>query len=416
MPLSAAVTLGALVAAVAGGVLWFLCTGANPLGGYQALLLHYMLFMMLALGGVVFAAIQYVASARWSIVVRRLAEGMAAFLPIAFLVFLLLWAMGGETLYHSEVVRDVMTKQVGVAGEITGATEVEVVRPDFAHELHHSKAVYLSHNAMLIKGIVYYAIWLAMAFVMIKVNSVDQDKKKDPAAHNRNKKLSIAFLILFAATFSLHSLDMLSALEARFFSTMFGVYTFAGLFLSTLAVLTMLTHYMRRRSPAVREVIQERHIYDLGTWMMAFSVFMIYIGFSQYMLIWYANLPEETFYMIHRTQNGWEYVFALLPFLKWFIPFAVLMPQPFRANPKIQIIVALAILTGQWFDLYWMIYPVFSKAGPFMTGAAGMGALLGSFLALFGLFALATGFFFKTTSPLAVGDPHILSSANGSYL
>ena len=100
------------------------------------------------------------------------------------------------------------------------------------------------------------------------------------------------------------------ALEAKWFSTMFGVYCFAGLFLSTLCVITLLLHAFRR-VPTVRPAITHRHLYDMGTWMMAFSCFMMYIGFSQYMLIWYANIPEETFYFIARSKGGWGQVFSV---------------------------------------------------------------------------------------------------------
>ncbi|MBX3728947.1 MAG: hypothetical protein KF858_07160 [Candidatus Sumerlaeia bacterium] len=375
-----------------GALLWF---GGFALDGtlraWQAMLLAYTFFTMLALGGMVFTAIQYCANARWSIAVRRLAEGMAATLPVAFAFFLLIVLAGWGHLYdlHSPW------------REAIGKGDV--------HIYDSLKAAFLSRWAMLAKGVIFYAVWWAI-IQRIRGTSLEQDRTKDPAGHARNVRVSIAFMLVFAYTFSLHCLDMLKSLEPKWFSTMFGVYCFSGLFLSTLCTLTLITLAMRR-NPVVAQAIQPRHMYDLGTWIMAFSCFMCYIGFSQYMLIWYANIPEETFYIIARSEGGWEYIFAALPFLKWVVPFAVLMPQGFRANPRVLVLVCLIVLAGQWLDLYWIVYPVFS-ASPVVPGIAELGA----FLALLGAFGVVLDRVYASHSVLPIGDPYLKMSVSGSYL
>jgi hypothetical protein len=382
--------LYALVAV--GALLWF---GGFALDGtlraWQGMLLAYVFFMMLALGGMVFTAIQYCANARWSIVVRRLAEGMSATLPVAFVFFLLIVLAGWGHLYdlHSPW------------REAIGKGEV--------HIYDSLKAAFLSRWAMLAKGVVFYAVWWAI-IQRIRKTSLEQDRTKDPAGHARNVRVSIVFMLVFAYTFSLHCLDMLKSLEPKWFSTIFGVYCFSGLFLSSLCTLTLITLAMRR-NPVVAQAIQPRHLYDLGTWIMAFSCFMCYIGFSQYMLIWYANIPEETFYIIARSEGGWEYIFAALPLLKWVVPLTVLMPQGFRANPRVLVLVCLIVLAGQWLDLYWIVYPVFS-ASPVVPGIAELGA----FLALLGAFGVVLDRVYASHSVLPIGDPYLKMSVSGSYL
>jgi len=370
---------------VVGALVW----GASffvPDAGYDpwaGLLLAYFFFLMLGLGGVVFTTIQYAANARWSIVVRRIAEGMGAYIPISAAFFLIYVIFGYNNIQTFE----------------SGGIKV----------YDHIKKAWLTTPAVLFKGVLFYAVWIYMAH-LIRKNSLDSDKTKDPAVFKKNQKLSIIFLIVFGYTFSLHCIDLLKALEPRWFSTIFGVYCFSGMFLSTMVVISFISMAMSKRR-AVGDAIQPRHRYDLGTWIMAFSVFMVYIGFSQYMLIWYANIPEETFFLIIRSENGWEYLFVLLPLLKWLIPFAFLMPQGFRANRGIHIFVGCAILLGQFLDLYWIIAPAFSME-LVLPGLAHIGA----FLALLGVWGASVERVYRSHSVLPMGDPYLTMSVKGSYL
>lgn len=374
-----------LFALMGGGALLWLASFATAGGGapWQGFLLAYMFFLMLGLGGVVFTAIQYAANARWSIVVRRIAEGMGTFIPVAFVLFLIYLFFGYRQF------QDFQSGGVNVYDDL--------------------KRAYLSWPAVLVRGVIFFAIWHLMT-QKIRSNSLQQARTKDASLFRKNQVLSIVFLVVFAYTFSMHCVDMLMALEPRWFSTIFGVYCFSGLFLSTLVVMSFVTMAMRKRRE-VSEAIQTRHMYDIGTWIMAFSVFMVYIGFSQYMLIWYANIPEETFYLIDRSEHGWQYIFALLPLLKWLIPFAFLMPQGFRANPTVHIFVGCAVLLGQFLDLYWMIKPTFEPV-LVLPGLAEIGA----FLAVLGLFAFVLDRTYRSHSVLPMGDPYLTMSVKGSYL
>jgi hypothetical protein len=370
---------------------------ATRLRGFLALLHAYYFFFLLAIGGLVFTCIQYAASARWSIVVRRFAEGFASFLPISFVVFLFIATVGYGVLYDLD---STYREEIGKGGVYFSDSGDDLIK----------KSVFLSQEAVLIKGIAFYLLWFFLSW-KIRSNSLKQDSvaKFDKALYRKNQKWSIIFLITFMYTFTIHAIDLLMALEPKWFSTMFGVYIFSGMFLSTLALMGVITVLMRRHK-SLQTLIQSRHLWDLGTWTMAFSCFMMYIGFSQYMLIWYANIPEETYYLIERTNGGWENIFVSLVLFKWIIPFCCLMPIVFRGNPKMIVPVAFAIFIGQWLDLYWVIYPTFYSTVVF-PGVAEIGA----FLFMFGGFALALSMVYARYSVCAIGDPYFKMSVEGSY-
>nr|BCX00236.1 MAG: membrane protein [Bacteroidota bacterium] len=365
-----------------GFVLFLLGLALNAQRAWAAFLVNYFFFLSIGVGGIFFAALHYVSGAFWSTPVRRLAEGFAAYLPIAAALLLALLA--------------------GL-GQLYGWTD---------HDRFHfgpSKAAYLSTPFFMGRLLFYLGLWMLFGWLIIG-NSVRQDRLRDPELTRRNARLSAAFLVLFGITFYLASVDLLMSLEPTWFSTMFGVYTFAGLFLSTMATLALITLTVRRHT-ALGEIIQDFHVRDIGTWLMAFSCFMMYIGFSQFMLIWYANLPLEAFFMIKRTENGWQYLLAALPVLKWVLPFIVLMPDAFRGHPKVLRAVAVGVLLGQWLDLFWIVYPSFYEHPVVPTWIE-----LGTFLGFAGLFGLALLNFYGRFSMLAVGDPKLLYSLNGGYL
>ncbi|MCS7082075.1 MAG: hypothetical protein N2561_05205 [Bacteroidetes bacterium] len=368
--------------AAAGFLLFVLALATSPQRAWAAFLVNYFFFLCIGLGGLFFAALQYVTGAFWSVPMRRLAEGFAAYLPIATALLLVLLA-GVHELY--------------------GWTD---------HEKFHfgpSKAAYLSVPFFAVRLVLYLGLWMLFGWLIIG-NSIRQDRVRDPKLTLRNARLSAAFLVLFGITFYLASVDLLMSLEPKWFSTMFGVYAFAGLFLSTLATLALVTLAMRQHT-ALGELIQPFHVRDIGTFLMAYSCFMMYVGFSQFMLIWYANLPFEAFFMIKRTENGWQYFLAALPVLKWALPFFVLMPDAFRGNPTVLRLIATAILVGQWMDLFWIVYPTF-----YPHPIAPTWIELGTFLGFAGLFGLAVLTFYSRFSTVAVGDPKLLYSLNGGYL
>jgi hypothetical protein len=174
------------------------------------------------------------------------------------------------------------------------------------------------------------------------------------------------------------------SLEPEWFSTIFGLYNFSGMFVAALALMTLQSIWLRRRGGFLG-VLSGEHLHDLGKLMMAFTTFWAYIHFSQYMLIWYANVPEETGYYILRSDGAWGSLFLLNVAVNWLVPFLVLLPVQAKRSSSVMAKVAALLLVGRWLDLYLMVMPVVSGGrGPQMgiweiglfAGAIGLVSLL----------------------------------------
>jgi hypothetical protein len=158
-------------------------------------------------------------------------------------------------------------------------------------------------------------------------------------------------------------MDWIMSLEPHWYSTIFGIYNFSGLFLSGLAAMTVLVILMKRMGP-YRNILTTGHLHNLGKLLFAFSNFWMYIWFSQYLLIWYANIPEEVTYFVNREQGTWVVFTVVNVVFNWAIPFVVLLPQWTKKNEGLLLRVCVIVLTGRWIDLSWMILPPFMRQGP----------------------------------------------------
>jgi len=345
--------------------------------GWSIFLINHFYFLCLALGGAFFAVIQWLTSAMWSAPIRRMNESFTAYLPIAGLT--LVGVFGGV-----------------LSGQIYEWTHHEVVQADTV--LQH-KAGYLNQTFFIIRNVLVFGL---LAYFIKKVigHSTRQDQSKDVGLTLANKALAPAFLIVFALGFTMMSFDQMMSLEPHWFSTIFGIYCFAGLFTSTLAMTCLLTLKLRREGP-LSKIVTDDHLHDLGKFMFAFTVFWAYIGFSQFMLIWYANLPEETSYYLHRMEGGWKWVsYGLM--LKFVIPFFSLLPRSAKRSPGRLRWVAWFMLIAQFVDIFWMVQPTFFAEGP-RFGIFEVAVTLG-----FGsLFGLAIFKFLGKHSVVAVGDPRL---------
>ncbi len=348
---------------------------------WASYLLNHFYFFSLAIGGIFFAVIQWITGAMWSAPVRRVGESFTAYLPVAFVTFLILF-FGMHSLYH-------WTHEDAVAKDMI---------------LQH-KAGYLNIPFFFIRNIVFFAaiIWLTRKLIG---NSLLQDKTKDFALTARNKSWSPAFLILFAIGFTMNAFDSLMSLDPHWFSTMYGVYCFAGMFYSFLALITIVTIKLKRNG-ALAGIVNEYHLHDLGKFMFAFTIFWAYIAFSQFMLIWYANLPEETPFMILRMETNWFWISLFLLVGKFLTPFFFLLPRDAKRNEKRLLAVGSFMLIAQWIDLLWLIQPQFSKTGP-QIGWMEIGTTLG----FIGLFSLVVARFLGKNTIVAIGDPRLSESVH----
>lgn len=352
----------------------------TPDRAWYAFLLSFFYFISLALGGVFFAALHYASNAGWSTMVRRFAEGFAAFLPWSFGLGLVLILFGGESLYSW------MDESVVAADPIL-----------------QGKAAYLNTTFFVLRTLLFFAGWWWFAKILVG-RSLRQDETGDALLSKKSMGTSIAFIIFFSLSYSLLSMDSLMTLEPHWFSTIFGVYTFSGLFQATISMLILVSIYMIR-SGLVKNLVTEEHLHDLGKYLKAFTVFWAYIAFSQYLLIWYANLPEETVFYYHRSHGSWALISLSLLVFKFVVPFVALLPREAKRSHCRVGAVAVLILVMQFVDLYWLIYPNYGGhevvLGPLEIGV---------FLGFAGLFVWSVARFYTRHPVVPLKDPRAAES------
>ena len=293
-------------------------------------------FLTLALGATVFISINRVANAGWDTAIRRVPEAMMSYLPIGSLAMLALF-FGRDYLYEG------LRSFFGYAGKPMVFKNAWVSTPFFFARM----AAFL-------------AVWTLLAWLM-KRESRKQDTDGD-LVHTRNiKRYAAIFLAIFGLTFTLASFDWLMSIEPLFYSTIYAFYVISGLLLSGFASITMLVVIARRRG--LLPQVNDHHLLNLGKLVFGFSTFWAYIWLCQYLLIYYANLPEETIYYIRRMQTpGWKFLFFANIFLNWLIPFAMLLPRSMKQKDGWLLTACAIVLVGHWIDLYVSIFPAFEHS------------------------------------------------------
>ncbi|MBL8747354.1 MAG: quinol:cytochrome C oxidoreductase [Phycisphaerae bacterium] len=222
-------------------------------------------------------------------------------------------------------------------------------------ELYRHKSGYLNVPFFAARAIAYFIIWFVLARSLWEY-STRQDIDGDKWHTARARTLSAPGLLLFAFTSAFAAFDWMMTLDYHWFSTMFGVYFFAGSMVSMLALGALILITLRAFG-RLHGAFTDEHLHDLGKLIFAFTVFWAYISFSQYFLIWYANIPEETAWMLRRKIGSWEWLSWLLPIGHFIIPFILLLPRPMRRSRKAVALVSLWLIVMHLFDLYWAIRP-----------------------------------------------------------
>jgi hypothetical protein len=298
---------------------------------YSAYLTSFAFLLSLSLGALFFVLIQHVTGAGWSVVVRRIGEAVAAnSLLMAALSIPLVFGM--SHLYP-------WTDLHHVAGD----------------PILQGKRAWLNVPFFVIRLGIYFLAWTGLSLWFLR-RSTEQDRTGEVRLTARMQKASAPGLVLYAITVSLAAFDLLMSLDPHWYSTIFGVYYFSGGVVGFFALLPVITILLQRSGRLARAITPE-HYHDMGKLVFAFTVFWAYIAFSQYMLIWYANLPEETGWMLRRLSGGWAGVGWLLLFGHFVIPFFVLLPRFVKRSRKLLIVPALWVLAMHWVDIYWLVMP-----------------------------------------------------------
>ena len=324
---------------------------------WAALYVAAFFFMMISLGVLAFYAVQRASQAGWSPVLFRVMEGITAYLlpgaAILFVVFLL----SGFHLNHLFVWMD-----------------AEVVAED---KLLQGKAGYLSFPFFLIRAVFYIGGWVAYRHFSRKF-SLAQDTAEDNSNFKKNFRISAAFLVFYLVTESMMSWDWIMSIDPHWFSTLFGWYVFASMFVSGITVIAMITIYLK--SKGYLEHVNDSHIHDLGKFMFAISIFWTYLWFSQFMLIWYANIPEEITYYAARFQDYKVPFFGMLV-MNFVFPLLILMNSDYKRLNWFIIMAGIVILAGHYLDVYNMVMPG-TVGDKWFIGVAEIGGIL----FFFGLF------------------------------
>ena len=364
--------------ALVGLVLLALAARAGASALLAAWLVGYVFFLTIALGCLYFVLVHTAMSGSWGVVVRRLAETGAATLPVFALLFVPV-ALGLSRLYPW--------------------AEASAL----ADPLLRWKQPYLNQGFFLIRSAVYLLVWSAVAAWFLRLSRA-QDAHPDQAAAARLRRWSGPLLVPVALAHTFAAFDWMMSLDPRWYSTIFGVYSFSGSLLAGFAVLALLS-VLLRRSGLVPGAVGAEHFHDLGKLLFAFTSFWAYIAFSQYFLIWYGNIPEETEWFRARLQGPWLAVSVVLAVGHFAVPFLFLLPRGTKRNPLALAAAAAWLLLMHLVDVFWLVVP--------STGAGGPGfalACLAALLTVGGIFLLAFASLLRRHPLIPIGDPRLPES------
>jgi hypothetical protein len=380
-----ALVRGLSVAAFLGGVaalLWAFGQGHAELA-WSSYLIGAFFTLGLGVFGVAWMSMLYLSGADWSVTMRRVPEAMTAWL-LPGGVLTLLVGLGAHTLYQ------------------------------WSHHEAVAQDALLAHKAPFLNLPLFYALtalslvsWLAFALAMTGA-SRRQDAEGGVALTRRNRALSAAFLVVFALTLSVVSFYLLLSLEAHWFSTMFAVLVFTDVVQTGTAFVAVAVGLLMM-SGRLEGWVGESHLHSLGKMVFASTGFWAYIYFCQFLLIWYANLPEETVYFLRRSDNGWLPYFLILPAVKFVLPFLLLLPREAKREPYRLVPISLLIVFAQFWELYLMVGPALGHGEhaaaahvPVVEFAVTAGFL--------GLFLLVFGWDLRRHEAVPVKDPALSAS------
>ncbi len=346
---------------------------------YLSWLVAFAYFLTIALGCLYFILIHAAMQGGWGIVVRRLAENAAATIPLFAVLFLPL-VLGMQALFP--------WSRPGAAA---------------ADHLIQWKAPYLNAGFFYARSALYFLVWSAIAWWFVRL-SYRQDDTRDDAIAVRLRRYSGALLIPLGLTHTFAAVDWMMSLDPHWYSTIFGVYSFSGSLVAGFAFVAAVVTAMRWAG-LLSEAITEEHLHDLGKLIFAFTVFWAYIAFSQYFLIWYGNLPEETSWFKHRLEGGWLAVSVALAIGHFAIPFFFLMPRSMKRNPATLFAGAVWMLLMHLLDVYWMVAPAIDQHAPHF-GLVDVAALV----AVGGIFLGAFGWLLRRHALVPIGDPRLAES------
>ena len=330
------------------------------------LLTNNFFFLAVGLGALFFLAIQYAAQVGWSVTVLRVIEAVAQFVWIPLVIMLVLiltgvFHVGGNHLWHwmAEGIMDPAS--------------------DNYDSIIAGKEGYLNGPFFTLRTVIYLLGWGGAAYMFRKMSKRFDSGSIDPNTNwKKMRNFAAGFLVFFAVTSSTSAWDWIMSIDTHWFSTLFGWYVFAGIFVSALTTITLITLYLKKQG--LLEDVNQSHIHDLGKFMFAFSIFWTYLWFSQFMLIWYSDMPEEVTYYMARF-GEYQSVFFTMVAMNFLFPILILLSRDTKRNYGFLIAAGIFIIIGHWLDVYIMIHPG-SVGGEWTINWMHIGTFLG-YLGLF---------------------------------
>ena len=324
---------------------------------FQSYLVSWVFWIALTLGCLGIMMIHHLSRGGWGLIIRRTLEAASRTLPVLAILFVPI-LFGLQALYiwaRPEAVSDPLIQQ---------------------------KASYLNPLAYAVRSIFYLAVWSAFALTLSRL-SQKQDETGDVGLFRRMQTVAAPGLVVFALLSTFAAIDWIMSLDPHWYSSIFGVYFITGAGVAGFAFISLIALYLSQRPP-LQGVLKPKHFHDYGKLLLAFVMLWSYIAFSQLLIIWSGNLPEETPWYLHRVQGGWKWVSIALILFNFMLPFLLLLSRDLKRNARLLAVVALFVLVMRWVDFYWLAAPTFHHdLTPHWLDLTTMAGIGGIWLAVF---------------------------------
>ncbi|HMG92428.1 MAG TPA: hypothetical protein VK589_20360 [Chryseolinea sp.] len=318
---------------------------------YTTLWMNNIFFVGAGIIGLFFVAIQYAAMAGWSVGVKRIGIAMGTWIPIAGILTLALWFLTHHDIFHWSHGSSYGEKLPSGQTNVEFDKIIDGKGPFFFWPLASgSFPIFFIFRIVLFFGVWYWFL------IQIRKNMLEEDINASTTYWHKNQVLSTVFLIFFGISSSIAAWDWVMSIDTHWFSTMFGWYVFASWWVTGLAIITLIAAFLK--DAGYLKIVNSNHMHDLGKFVWAFSIFWTYIWFSQFLLIYYAHIPEETVYFVERMKNspyGWIFYTNII--LNFALPFLLFMTRDSKRQLSTLKLVCPIIIIGHWFDFYNMVTP-----------------------------------------------------------